>query len=601
MQKMTSSLVSPTQVRPGLGETGGAMATAGPPQTATMPSCWRMCLVLFAIGALPLAARPATAGSSASEPDLALQEIVVTAEKRSEAALRTPVALSTYTGDDLQEQQITSITSLQNLDPSLNFSKSAFGGWPFLVIRGVSTTDATSGSTPGISFNVDGVPLNRGFEQTTAFLDIDRIEVLKGPQGTLYGQSSTGGTLNVITNKPSNELEARADVTVGNFNTRRATAVINLPISSWISLRAAVNSSKHDGYITPNDGSTPVDDQDDWTSRVSLLANFTDDMSLLLTETNGFLGGAGPGAGVNWDTLQSAARGAQQRVVFGGNPFRNFYDDTLSNFAGQFNWTLGPVYLTYIGALLNYTADEQQASTNNPEGNSIFIPDFLSPDPAAPPLVAAGPPAYVWLHLQSHTRTDSHELRVSNQKSGFADWVAGVNWYREDISNDDTHQWLAPYDPTNLAVQPTMAAAVNNFDFWRIRSVSPRVPSAKPHCTSTRNGTSHSACATRAIPWRVRARRASRPSSWGSQIQTHPSVHPGPVPTALPAQRPRPVLATRAAARRQTTRSRTGLAWPITSLTPRWYSPMWRRASSPAATPTWIRPRDSPGLTSPSS
>jgi len=113
MQKMKSSLVGPTRV---------------------MPRHWQTYSVLFAIAALSSTARPASVSPSL-DPDTSLQEIVVTAEKRSESALRTPIALSTYTGDILQEQQVISIASLQNLDPSVNFSKSAFGGWPFVVIR----------------------------------------------------------------------------------------------------------------------------------------------------------------------------------------------------------------------------------------------------------------------------------------------------------------------------------------------------------------------------------------------------------------------------------------------------------------------------------
>ena len=180
-----------------------------------IPRLWRTYLVLFAIGALPLAARPSSVGPSVSDPDLEIQEIVVTAEKRSETALRTPVALSTYSGENLQEHQVVSVADLQNLDPSVNVSRAARGNVIFIAIRGVTTADTTSASSPGIAFNVDGIPLNRGFEQTTAFLDVERVEVLKGPQGTLYGQSSTGGTVNIITNKPKNQLEASADVTVG--------------------------------------------------------------------------------------------------------------------------------------------------------------------------------------------------------------------------------------------------------------------------------------------------------------------------------------------------------------------------------------------------
>src|SRR5258708_22097528 len=118
--------------------------------------------------------------------------------------------------------------------------------------------------------------------------------------------------------------------------------MVNLPIAGWFAVRAAVNSNKHDGYTVPSDGSTPTSDADDWTSRVSLLGSFTDDVSLLLTVTNGHLGGTGIGS-VNWDTLQSNPTGSRQRVVYGGKPFPSYEDDPLSNFAAQSHWTLAPL------------------------------------------------------------------------------------------------------------------------------------------------------------------------------------------------------------------------------------------------------------------
>src|SRR5882757_2717746 len=272
----------------------GAARTAT--QRGQQSKAWRMstpfwpAFALLALGALPLStvtAETSAANTSSSDTVIALEEIVVTAEKRSETALRTPVALSAYSGENLQEHQIISVSDLQNLDPSVNVSRSARGNAIFIAIRGVTTADTTSASSPGIAFNVDGIPLNRGVEQTAAFFDLERVEVLKGPQGTLYGQSSTGGAVNIITNKPKNELAASADVTVGVYNDRATTAMINLPLTGGIALRAAVNSNKHDGYLIPADGSAPLNDQDNFTSRVSLLDSFSDDMSLLLTQTNG--------------------------------------------------------------------------------------------------------------------------------------------------------------------------------------------------------------------------------------------------------------------------------------------------------------------------
>jgi len=391
----------------------------------------------------PSPARTNAANSLTSDTGIALEEVVITAEKRTTTALRTPVALSAYSGENLQEHQVVSVSDLRNLDPSVNVSRSARGNTVFIAIRGVTTTDITSASSPGIAFNVDGVPLNRGIEQASAFFDLERVEVLKGPQGTLYGQSSTGGALNVITNKPQNELQASGDLTVGSYNTRRTNAMVNLPLTSGIALRAAINFNKHDGYLIPSDGSTPINDQDDFTSRVSLLGNFSDDISLLLTETNGNVGGAGSGY-ANWDTLQGAPTGSGQRIIY-GSPFPNRLNDTFANFDAQLNWTMGPVHLTYVGGYFNYSGNDLSSSTNNPLGNNDGITT-----------------TYQWTDNLLHVLTDSHELRLSNQTTGFADWVVGVNWYHEHIRND-IHQWQA--DQTTPGTVPTAAGSDLNFEF----------------------------------------------------------------------------------------------------------------------------------------
>jgi iron complex outermembrane receptor protein len=402
-----------------------------------------VCVVMCGLPLYASSAETSTGNPSVVAPDPTLQEIVVTAEKRNETALRTPVALSAYSGENLQENQIISVSDLQNLDPSVNVSRAARGNVLFIAIRGVTTSDTTSASSPGIAFNVDGIPLNRGVEQSAAFFDLERVEVLKGPQGTLYGQSSTGGALNIITNKPKNELQASAEVTVGDYNTRRTTAMVNLPLTGGIALRAAVNSNKHDGYLIPVDGSAPLNDQDNFTSRVSLLDNFSDDMSLLLTQTNGNVGGAGSGY-ANWDTLNSAPTGVRQRIIY-GNPFPNRLDDTFSNFNAQFNWAIGPLHLAYLGGYFNYSGHDLSSSANNPLANGDGTTT-----------------TYQWTDNLIHVRTNSHELRLSNQAPGFADWVAGVNWYREHIRND-IHQWSA--DQTTPDTVPTVAGSQPLFDF----------------------------------------------------------------------------------------------------------------------------------------
>ena len=160
-----------------------------------------------AAGAAALVAGLAAGGSLAAEtapPGAAriveLEEVIVTAQRVTEVASKTPLALSVFSGDTLKEQGVVSVSDLQNVAPGVAVGRGAFG--VVLAIRGVTTADNTSKGDQGIAFNVDGIPISRPAMMGLAFFDTERVEVLRGPQGTLYGKSSTGGVINVISNKP---------------------------------------------------------------------------------------------------------------------------------------------------------------------------------------------------------------------------------------------------------------------------------------------------------------------------------------------------------------------------------------------------------------
>lgn len=361
--------------------------------------------------------------NSISQRIIALDEVVITAEKRTGSALTTPVSLTVYGAEALQENQVNSLADLPNIDPSINVTKGILGD--VITLHGVTSADFTSKGTPDIAFNVDGVPVTRGFELAEPLFDLERVELLKGPQGTLYGASSTAGALNVITAKPGDQFGASADVTAGNYDTRRATGVINVPLTDGIAVRAAVNYNDHDGYSVLPNGAAYTDGEHNFTARLSELIKFTSDMDLLLRETFGNVDGPSPG-GVNYDTLLNEPKGAAQRVVY-YNPYSQRVSDTYRNFTAQFNWVMGRVHLDYVAGHLSYSADEATSSTNNPYANDR-------------PLFST--PMYVHHEYVGQFLTDSHEVRLSNQKPGAVDWLIGGNWFRENIHEDD-HYWSA--------------------------------------------------------------------------------------------------------------------------------------------------------------
>lgn len=310
-------------------------------QEGTLTRHLALKLALLTSALAPVAfASPAFAQDKA-DTGATIEEVVVTAQKKTELASKTPIALTAYNGEALKAQGVVSVSDLQNLAPSVNIGRDGFG--VNVNIRGVTTTDTTSKGEQGISFNVDGVAIGRPTIQGLSFFDVERVEVLRGPQGTLYGKSSTGGAINVITNKPKDSFEALANLEFGNYGTRRADAVVNLPVGDKLALRAAVNTNKRDGYIYPSDGSAARNDQDDVSARLSALAKFNEDTSLLVSTTFGSVRGVGPASVVynNWLTKSGAAA----RTVY-GNPFGSKTNEDFHNYNVEFKTAFNGVAST---------------------------------------------------------------------------------------------------------------------------------------------------------------------------------------------------------------------------------------------------------------
>jgi iron complex outermembrane receptor protein len=405
-------------------------------------------LELFAICGVASLPPGHACAQEAVASDNNLQEVVVTAEKKSEYASRTPVALSAFNGDSLHSAGVVSIAEIENIAPGVSMGRDSFG--VNINIRGVTSTDNTSKGDQGIAFNVDGIPIGRPIEEGLSFFDVDRVEVLRGPQGTLYGKSSTGGAINVITNKPKHDFAASADLEYGNYNTRRGDAVVNVPVSDQFAVRAAVNFNDRDGYLNPADGSASRNDQHDQSARISALYEFTPTASLLVTGTFGTVGGVGQSEAVYNRVVNNS--GASQRDVY-GNPFGGHIDDNFHNFNAEFNADLGAVHFTYDGGRLSYNAHDQTSGNGDPYGNGpAFVPGVFPPVP-----FPGAPASYDWRDYRGRFTTDSHEIRFSNAENGPLDWVLGANWYKEEIHESD-HRWFAPLS------DPTLANSVNDID-----------------------------------------------------------------------------------------------------------------------------------------
>lgn len=204
---------------------------------------------LLASAASLLAAPYSFAQSQTTSSARILEEIIVTARHQSESLQTVPVAVSAFSGDLLIEHSVKTVSDLQQLAPNLyiqTYATDPNSGQ--IAMRGQKQNDARLFIDPSVGIYVDGVYQARTFGLTTAFLDLDRVEVLRGPQGTLYGRNTTGGAISLYTADPTDELSGKLSASYGNYDSSVFTGILNLPISESLGLRVAAMHSDGDGY-----------------------------------------------------------------------------------------------------------------------------------------------------------------------------------------------------------------------------------------------------------------------------------------------------------------------------------------------------------------
>ncbi|MCX7169869.1 MAG: TonB-dependent receptor, partial [Proteobacteria bacterium] len=177
-----------------------------------------------------------------------IETITVTAERRSQSIQKLPASIQAFSAEDLASAGIDSIEALQNATPGLVMSNN--GGQGHAYIRGIGTDIIGGGIEGGVAVYVDGVYQSRPTSLVSQFVDVERIEVLKGPQGTLYGRNATGGAINIITQAPSKVSEGQFDVELGRFGEKIVRGTFSGPLSDGVaSGRLSILSSKTDGFM----------------------------------------------------------------------------------------------------------------------------------------------------------------------------------------------------------------------------------------------------------------------------------------------------------------------------------------------------------------
>ena len=222
------------------------------------------------------------AGDATSVDQTAPGDIIVTAQKRSERLQDVPIAVSVIGGAQIAAQGGINLETAQNIIPTLNIQKSGSTLNQSLFMRGVGTATFSIAGEPSVSTVVDGVVLSRGGEAFGDLVDIDRIEVLRGPQGTLFGKNASAGVINIVTKRPTAEFGGYAEASFFTEAEYRARVALNAPLSANVRSRITAFYSNYDGNIDNVTRDTKVNGYERYGIRGIIEADVTPDIRATL-------------------------------------------------------------------------------------------------------------------------------------------------------------------------------------------------------------------------------------------------------------------------------------------------------------------------------
>ncbi len=392
---------------------------------------------------------PAAPTAAAAGDSTAIPEVVVTAQKRRQDAQDIGVAVTTVSGADMSALRIQQPLNLSYISSSLSTMDSTTDGTPLFLVRGIGLDDFNTNNSSGVGTYLDEVFASFPGFLTAAMYDIDRVEILKGPQGTLYGKNTAGGAINIISRQPTDYFESYADVDYSRWETTDVTAAVSGPLTSAVKGRlAATATTQGTGYQTDIDtgqkfgklnrgGARSLFDVR-LSGQADLLLNFhyvydhslpsspsTPNVEALVPPNLPF-----PTAGL----LDSPPGGEHVRV--GGLPL--YKDEGGEGFVGKLNVALGTTTLTSISAY-DYFADHSLENYDGyPAADNNWTKNFQQ-----------------WQL--------SEELRLASATGGRVDWIVGAEYSRNRYVCRDSLDWTFVYGLADSITDSGKAITAANF------------------------------------------------------------------------------------------------------------------------------------------
>lgn len=404
-------------------------------------------LTATAIGGL-ISSVPAYAQDVQEEGTIDDNIIIVTASKRETTLQETPIAVSVTSAETIEQAEIRDLLDLQTLVPSLRVSQLQSSANTNFVIRGFGNGANNAGIEPSVGVFIDGVYRSRSAAQIGDLPNVQRIEVLRGPQSTLFGKNASAGVISVVTEKPQFEFGGSASLTYGNFDTIIAKADITGPITDTVAFSLAGNYNRRDGYAQDLALGTDVNDRNRWGTRAQLLFEPSNDLSVRLI--------------ADYDKIDencciaanivNGPTGAIADALAGGtalDPENPFSYDVYNNFlstnnienygvSGQIDYSFGALSLTSITAYRRVNAVTDQDS------------DFTGAD-----LVGRN-------FADSRIKTFTQELRLASDFDGPINFLLGGYYFDENIDQINQFYFGSQFRPYgNALVQQASGGALS--------------------------------------------------------------------------------------------------------------------------------------------
>ena len=373
-----------------------------------------------AVETIPIQPLPQPAGD---DSPTRLEAIVVTAQKRTENIQDVPISIQAFSGRSLAASGITNTRQLDQLVPSMQFSSIA--SYPLVFIRGLGSDNFVPSADPSIATYIDGIYVPNGAATVQSLANIERVEVLKGPQGTLFGRNATGGAISVATGDPAREFETAIEGQIGNFDTSAIKGSASGPLTSWLSLSLSGESSRKDPYYSNPNFRIQADHLD--ALRLKLRIDATPNLSLTLSGYHSRQSGL-------FAALYQNTKPSLLGQLFLIQPAEDDYsaetDYPTGTSAGQdigsgvLSWRTPWFDVKMLGSFQYHSAD----GSLDFDGSSV--------------------PAAALTNGNTFTRLHTGELQIlSNRDSWGASrftWVAGLYYLRSSAGIDPAYMHLAP-------------------------------------------------------------------------------------------------------------------------------------------------------------